>query len=174
MIPNLVVLNLQVAMGVTVYLVLYRVYLRRWFTSQPFEVVILPLLILHVFRYLGLLLLAPGQVDPALPAEALAVIAWGDFASGVTAMIAAVAVHHRWSAATLLVGIFSLVGLADFVIVGITATRVGIFDAEIGIMWFLAVFFAPALLLSQIYVAYRLIRRLGGESPSAAVGAPRR
>lgn len=155
---NLLILNLQVVMALGVYIVIYRIYLRSWFKAQSFGSAVLPLLLLHVFRYLGLMLLAPGQIDPALPREALLVIAWGDFASGACALVAAIAVHHRWPPATWLVGLFSLVGFADFFVVGVTAAKIGIFDADIGMMWFLAAFFAPALLLSQIYIAYRLVR----------------
>ncbi len=158
--PSLLVLNLQVLMALGVYVVIYRIYLRGWFLAQPFARAVLPLLLLQVFRYLGLMLLAPGQIDSAIPREALATIAWGDFSSGVCALLAAIALHHRWRAGTALVALFSIVGFADFVVVGITAARVGIFDAEIGMMWFLAAFFAPALLLSQIYIMYRLVAHM--------------
>jgi hypothetical protein len=159
---NLSILNLQVATALAGYVVIHRIYLRPWFANRPFESAVMPLLLLHVFRYLGLMLLAPGQIDPVLPRDGLAVIAWGDFASGISALLAAIAVHHRWPVAKLLVGLFCLVGFADFVVVGITAAEIGIFDADIGMMWFLATFFAPALLLSQIYIVYLLFRRRGG------------
>ena len=93
-------------------------------------------------------------------------MAWGDFASGVSALLAAIAVHHRWSIATALVALFSLVGIGDLVTVGYTAINAGVFFADIGTMWFVLVLYAPAMLLAQIYIAYRLVQHLLGK-PSA-------
>jgi len=170
---NLVILNLQYLMAIGAYVVIYRIYLHAWFSAQPFGAAVLPLLLLRAFCYLGLSLIVPGQIDPAVSADALEVMAWGDFASGVCALLAAIAVHHRWSAATALVALFTLVGIGDFMAVGYTATNAGVFWADLGTMWFILVLFAPALLLSQFYIAYRLAMHLSRRSnrrmPSATV-----
>lgn len=162
---NLVILNLQIVVALGVYVVIYRIYLQRWFAAQPFGRAVLPLLLLHVFRYLGLTLIVPGQMDAAVSMDALQIIAWGDFASGLAALLAAIAVHHRWSASTALVGLFSVVGIGDLILVGITATRAGIFFSDMGTMWFVCVLYAPVMLLTQIYIAYRLVRHLVGSAP---------
>lgn len=160
---NIVILNLQFVMALGAYVVIYRIYLQRWFRAQPFGTAVLPLLLLHVFRYMGLTLVVPGQIDPSIPMHALQVMAWGDFASGVFALLAAIAVHHRWSIATALVALFSLVGIGDLVTVGYTAINAGVFFADIGTMWFVLVLYAPAMLLAQIYIAYRLVLNSGGK-----------
>jgi hypothetical protein len=161
---NLVILNLQYVMALGAYIVIYQIYLHRWFTAQPFGQAVLPLLLLHAFRYLGLSLIVPGQIDAAVSINALQVMAWGDFASGVTALLAAIAVHHRWSASTALVGLFSLVGISDLIVVGYTAINAGVFFADIGTMWFILVLYAPVMLLAQLYIAYRLVLHLMGHS----------
>ncbi|NJM35003.1 MAG: hypothetical protein HC850_10195 [Rhodomicrobium sp.] len=51
---------------------------------------------------------------------------------------------------------FSVVGMGDLITIGPTAFNGGVFDADIGAMWFLLVIYAPALLLSHIYIVYRL------------------
>ena len=38
-----------------------------WFKAQPFGTAVLPLLLLHAFRYMGLTLIVPGQIDPSIP-----------------------------------------------------------------------------------------------------------
>ncbi len=40
--------------------------------------------------------------------------------------------------------------------------------ADMGTMWFLNVLYAPTLLLSQLYIAYRLILHLTGRSDRLA------
>ncbi len=158
---NVVVLNLQCLMATGAYVVIYRIYLQKWFKAQTFGTAVLPLLILHAFRYIGLSLIVPGQIDPSISRDALQIMAWGDFASGVFALLAAIAVHHRWSASTALVALFSLVGIGDLIAVGFTATRGGVFFADIGTMWFVLIIYAPVMLLSQLYIAYRLFVHIG-------------
>lgn len=161
---NLVILNLQTLVALGTYVVIFRIYLQPWFKAQPFDRAVLPLLILHTFRYLGLTLIIPGQIGPTVSQDALQIMAWGDFASGVTALLAAVAVHHRWSAATALVALFSLVGIGDLLTVGFTAVNAGVFFADIGTMWFVLVLYAPVMLLAQLYIAYRLILHVSGRT----------
>lgn len=157
------ILKLQYLVALGTYIVIFRVYLQPWFKAQPFGAAVLPLLLLHAFRYLGLTLMVPGQFDESIALSALQIMAWGDFASGVFALLAAVAVHHRWSSATALVALFSLIGIGDLFVVGHTAINAGVFFADIGTMWFLNVLYAPAMLLAQIYIAYRLVTHLRGK-----------
>lgn len=159
---NLLILNLQCLVALGTYVVIFRIYLQPWFQAQPFRTAVLPLLLLHAFRYLGLTLMVPGQIDDAIALEALQIMAWGDFASAVSALLAAVAVHHRWSVSTALVALFSLISIGDLILVGYTATNAGLFFADIGTMWFLLVLYAPAMLLAQVYIAYRLVNHLRG------------
>lgn len=168
---NLVILNLQIVIAIATYILIFRVYFRAWFAAKPFGQAVLPLLLLHAFRYLGLVLIVPGQIDPSVPRDALQIMAWGDFASGVTGLLAALAVHQRWPVATALVALFSVVGIGDLITVGYTANNAGVFFADIGAMWFLLVIYAPVMLLAQTYIAYRLVLHLAGKPqarPSAA------
>ena len=142
------------------YVVIYRIYLRSWFATQPFPQAVLPLLLINTFRYMGLAAMVPGQLEPTIPFRALQVIGWGDFAAGTSALLAAIAVHHRWTAATTLVGLFTIIGFADVIAVGYTASAAEIFESNMGTQWFVSVFYAPAFLLSQGYIAYRLVGHL--------------
>jgi hypothetical protein len=164
---NLVILSLQHLMAFGTFIVIYRIYLRQWLRSRPMHAAVLPLLLLHAFRYLGMTLIVPGQMDQALSPDRLSVMAWGDYASGAAALLAAIAVHHRWSVATAMVALFTLIGIGDFILVGYTATTIGLFFADIGTMWYVLVIFAPALLLSQLYIAYRLVTHLFGGNRAA-------
>src|SRR5215471_6570673 len=70
---------------------------------------------LHSFRFFGLAFLLPGVVGPNLPADFATFAAYGDFATGVLAMLALLTVRVRplfW----LFVVAFNLVGTADLVV----------------------------------------------------------
>jgi hypothetical protein len=152
------ILNIQAVMAMCIYILIYRVYLRDWFNTRDFGPAILPLLILHSFRYLGLCLIVTGQVAPEVPREALQIMAWGDFASGFAALMAAIAISKNAKVGPFLVLLFSVIGIGDMMVVFPTAINAGVFDANIGTMWFLLVIYAPTLLLSHIYISYRLIK----------------
>jgi len=162
---NMLYLNLQILVAFVVFILIFRLYLHPWFKAQPFGAAVMPMLLLHVFRYLGLTLLAPGQVEASVSPTALEVMAYGDLAAGISALLAALAIYTRSSLSVPLVALFTLVGFGDFVSVGYTAAQAGIAQAEIGTMRFLMVTFAPALMLSQIYVAYRLVAHLFTKQP---------
>src|ERR1700737_3664933 len=64
---------------------------------------------LHSFRFFGLVFILPGVVSPNLPADFAVLAAYGDFATGVLAMLALLTVRIRplfwaWVAAFNLVG----------------------------------------------------------------------
>src|SRR5262245_63869836 len=69
---------------------------------------------LHSFRFFGLVFLVPGVVGSNLPADFTTFAAYGDFATGVLAMLALLTVRIRplfW----LFVVAFNLVGTADII-----------------------------------------------------------
>ena len=70
---------------------------------------------LHSFRFFGLVFILPGVVGPNLPAGFAAFAAYGDFATGVLAMLALLTVRIRplfW----LFVVAFNLVGTVDLIV----------------------------------------------------------
>src|ERR1700746_3316313 len=69
---------------------------------------------LHSFRFFGLVFLLPGVVGPDLPASFATFAAYGDFATGVLAMLALVTVRIR-SLFWLFVAAFNVVGIGDLV-----------------------------------------------------------
>src|SRR6201998_456939 len=70
---------------------------------------------LHSFRFFGLVFLLPGVVGPNLPASFATFAAYGDFATGVLAMLALLTVRMR-SIFWLFVGAFNVVGALDILI----------------------------------------------------------
>ena len=153
---NLIIINIQVLSAICIYLLIYKVYLRDWFNSRDFGAAVLPLLILHSFRYLGLGLIVDGQIAQEVPREALQIMAYGDFASAVAALLAAIAIAAKSQKGPHMVFLFSVIGIADLMVVGPTAYNAGIFNADIGTMWLILVTLAPALVLSHIYILLRL------------------
>ena len=69
---------------------------------------------LHSFRFFGLVFILPGVVSPNLPADFAAFAAYGDFATGVLAMLALLTVRISPVFWLFVVG-FNLVGMVDLI-----------------------------------------------------------
>ena len=167
---NFIILNVQAAMGLTAYFLIYWNYLSPRLRRQPFQQAVLPLMIVNIFRFLGLTFLVTGQLDASLPREPLELIAYGDFAASICALLSTLALTTRSRLATPLVALYSVVGIGDLIMVFPTAIGAGVFDVSMGAMWLTIGLFAPVILLSHVYIAYRLVLHLRGRRID--VGAP--
>jgi hypothetical protein len=77
--------------------------------------IVLPILLLHAFRHLGLMFRAPGAVYPGIPPEFAYPAAVGDLLAAVLAPIAITAVAGQSRLARPLVGLFNVEGTLDLV-----------------------------------------------------------
>src|SRR5258708_3119544 len=80
---------------------------------------------LHSFRFFGLVFIIPGVVGPNLPTGFAAFAAYGDFATGLLAMLALLTVRIR-SVFWPLVVAFNLVGAVDIIIDYYHGNQVGL------------------------------------------------
>jgi len=164
---NFVILNIQASMGLIAYFLIYWNFLRPRLQARAFERAVLPLIMVNIFRFLGLTFLVTGQLDPSLPRDALELIAYGDFAASIGALLAAIALTTGSRLATPLVALYSVVGIADLMMVFPTALGAGVFEVSMGAMWLTVGLFAPVIVISHVYIAYRLVLHLRGQTPGA-------
>jgi hypothetical protein len=114
---------------------------------------------LHSFRFFGLAFIVPGVVGPNLPARFATFAAYGDFATGVLAMLALLTVRTRplfW----LLVAAFNLVGAADILIDYYHGNQVGLpaLAGELGATYAIPIIYVPALMITHLAAFYLLLR----------------
>src|ERR1700739_1490967 len=82
---------------------------------------------LHSFRFFGLVFIVPGVVGPNLPADFATFAAYGDFATGLLAILALLTARVRqlfWA----FVAAFNLVGAADILVDYYHGVQVGLAD----------------------------------------------
>ena len=114
---------------------------------------------LHSFRFFGLVFLLPGVIGPNLPAGFAVFAAYGDFATGVLAMLALLTVRVRpvfW----LLVVAFNLVGAADIIIDYYHGNQVGLpaLAGELGATYAIPIIYVPLLMITHLVAFYLLVR----------------
>jgi hypothetical protein len=113
----------------------------------------------HSFRFFGLVFLLPGAVGPNLPAGFATFAAYGDFTTGVLAILALLAVRVRplfWS----FVVVFNLVGSADILVAYYHAIRVGLsaLAGQLGAAYVIAILYVPMLMITHFAAFYWLVR----------------
>jgi hypothetical protein len=114
---------------------------------------------LHSFRFFGLVFLIPGVVGPNLPAGFAVFSAYGDFATGVLALLALLTVRIRplfWP----FVVAFNLVGAVDLIVAYYHAIQVGLpaHPGELGAAYAIPIIYVPALMITHVIAFYLLLR----------------
>ena len=115
---------------------------------------------LHSFRFFGLVFIIPGVVGPNLPTGFAVFAAYGDFATGLLAMLALLTVRIR-SVFWPFVIAFNLVGTADIIIDYYHGNQVGLatLAGELGATYAIPILYVPLLMITHVVAFYLLARR---------------
>jgi hypothetical protein len=128
---------------------------------------------LHSFRFFGLVFLVPGIDGPNLPAGFAVFAAYGDFATGVLAMLALLTVRIRplfWS----FVVAFNLVGAADVIIDYYHGNQLGLpaLAGALGAAYAIPILYVPLLMITHVAAFCLLVRRVGQRQSEAMPQPP--
>ncbi|HEV3279532.1 MAG TPA: hypothetical protein VG860_22275 [Terriglobia bacterium] len=118
---------------------------------------------IHSFRFFGLVFILPGVVGPGLPSGFAPFAAWGDFATGVLALLALLTARRRplfW----LFVVAFNVVGATDIVVDYYHAIRLGLpfVAGQLGATYVIPILYVPMLMITHAIAFYWLARPLSG------------
>src|SRR6266567_4182205 len=116
------VLTVNLVFSTLVFWIAAKLYVfPRLHELEP-RTVLLPILLLHSTRHLGLMFLAPGATYPGLPDQFAYPAAFGDLLAAVLALIAIPAVARRAPIAKALVWLFNIEGSLDLALAIVLAT----------------------------------------------------
>jgi hypothetical protein len=151
------ILTVNLLFSTLVFWVAARLYLLPRLAELDPRTVLLPILLLHALRHLGLMFLAPGAALPGIPPQFAYPAALGDLLAAVLALVAIPAVAARARYAKLLVWIFNIEGTLDLILAISLAT---IFNAApfMGPAYWIPAFWVPALLVTH-YITFVVLRR---------------
>ena len=127
---------------------------------------------LHSFRFFGLVFILPGVVGPGLPPGFAPFAAYGDFATGLLAILALLTVRTRplfW----LFVIAFNLVGAVDIIVDYYHGVTLGLADVagEMRSAYFIPIIYVPILMITHVAALYLLVRPKSVLSEEAGEGA---
>jgi len=113
----------------------------------------------HSFRFFGLVFILPGVVGSSLPTGFATSAAYGDFATGILALLALLTVRVRplfW----FLVTAFNLVGIGDLILAYYHAVQGGLPEhaGQLGLAYPVPILYVPILMITHIVALYWLVR----------------
>jgi len=149
------ILTVNLLFSTVVFAIAAKLYLLPLLSRLEPRSVVIPILLLHAMRHLGLMFLASGAVFPGLPERFAKPAAYGDLLTAILALVALCAVIRRSSHARPLVGLFNVVGTVDLISAIVLAT---IYRAApyMGPAYWIPAFWVPALLVTH-YVVFVLL-----------------
>ena len=151
------ILTINLLFSTFVFWVAARIYVLPRLSQLAPQTVLVPILLLHSLRHLGLMFLAPGATYVGTPAQFAYPAAFGDLITAVLALVAIPAVLASARRARLLVWIFNVVGTVDLIDAIALATIYGA-SPYMGAAYWIPAFWVPALLVTHYIVFVLLLK----------------
>jgi hypothetical protein len=149
------ILTVNLIFSTLVFWVAAKIYLMpRLHVLKP-QTVLLPILLLHSFRHLGLMFLAPGATYAGIPPQFAYPAAFGDLLAAILALVSIPLVAKNLSSGRILVWIFNVAGSLDLLAATALATVYGA-SAYMGPSYWIPAFWVPALLVTH-YVTFIIL-----------------
>ena len=152
------VFRIHLVFGYVAWLLCFGAYILPWLRSMERFEAHRAIATLHSFRFFGLVFIVPGVVGN-LPSGFATGAAYGDFATGVLAMLALATVRIRPLFWTFVVA-FNVVGFADIlndyyhaVMSNLAATA-----GDLGAMYAIPILYVPILVITHVVALYWLFR----------------
>lgn len=146
------ILSFNLAFSTVVFWIAARLYLLPKLPQLELRAVLLPILLLHAGRHLGLMFLAPGATLAGMPPQFAYPAALGDLLAAVLAVAAIPAVAAGSRLARPLAWVFNVEGTLDLIMAITLATTFGA-PAFMGAAYWIPAFWVPALLVTH-YIAF--------------------
>ena len=159
----------HLVLGYVAWLLCFGAYILPWLRSMDRVQAQRAIATFHSFRFFGLVFILPGVAGPNLPASFATAAAYGDFATGLLAMMALLTVRIRPLFWTFVVA-FNLVGITDLVVDYYDAIQAGLpaRAGELGATYAIPIIYVPPLMITHLAAFYFLVRPQPRTAPALA------
>src|SRR6516162_5644002 len=156
--PEIIFL-LQLVLGYVAWLLCFGAYIMPRLKAMDRVAAQRAIATLNSFRFFGLVFILPGVVGTHLPADFATYAAYGDFATGVLAMLALLTVRIRplfW----LFVVAFNVVGAVDIIVDYYHGIQLDLpaLAGQLGAGYVIPVIYVPVLMITHAVAFYLLLR----------------
>ena len=153
------VFGLSVLMSFVAFGLVTKLYIWPRLRVMHREDALMPLVVPHPFRFVGLSFLVPGVVSPSLASAFAMPAAYGDLGAAILAVIATWALSARASWAIPSVWVFNVWGAVDLLYAiyqGQIGVRIG--PGSLGAAFFIPTVVVPPLLVTHGLIFWLLLR----------------
>jgi|SRR5215467_2280244 len=153
------ILTVNLVFSTFVFWLAARIYVFPKLAELSPRALLVPILLLHAFRHLGLMFLSPGATYAGIPSQFAYPAAFGDLLASVLALIALVALLRNASGARLLAWVFNIEGTLDLFN---AITLASIYQAHLymSAAYWIPAFWVPALLVTH-YITFVFLWKYG-------------
>ena len=151
------VLTVNLVANTVIFYVAARLYLLPLVPRIRPQQILVPILLLHSMRHLGLMFLTRGATFPGMPPQFAYPAAFGDLITAILAFAAIPLVLHGSSGAKPAVWIFNIFGTLDL-LAAVTFATIYNATVSMGPAYWIPAFWVPLLLVTH-YVTFVLLRR---------------
>ena len=153
------ILTVNLLFSTLVFWVAARIYVFPRLAALEPKAVLLPILLLHSTRHLGMMFLAPGATYAGIPAQFAYPAAFGDLLAALLALAAIVALTSNARLARALLWVFNVEGSVDLLVAIVLAT---VWEASpyMGAAYWIPALWVPALLVTHYIVFVILFRHV--------------
>ena len=153
------IFRIHLVLGYVPWLLFLSAYGWPWLKSMDRVEAQRAIATLHSFRFFGLAFILPGFVGPDLPADFATFAAYGDFATGLLAMLALLTIRLRplfW----LFVVAFNVAGAVDILVDYYHGNALGLPDlaGQLGAGYAIPIIYVPLLMITHAVAFYFLLR----------------
>ena len=145
--------GLSILMSFIAFGIVTKLYIWPRIRVMRREDALIPLVVPHTFRFVGLSFLIPGVVSPSLPSAFAVPVAYGDLVAAILAIVATLTLSARVSWAIPIVWVFNVWGAVDL----LHAIYQGQIGEHIGPESLGAAFYIPTLVVPPLLVTHALI-----------------
>ena len=171
-----IIFNIHLVLGYVPWLLCFSAYFwPRLKAMDPVEAQ-RAIAILHSFRFFGLVFIIPGVVGPDLPSDFAQFAAYGDFATGLLAILALLTIRVRsffWP----LVAAYNVVGAADILIDYYHGALYNLpaLSGQLASTYLIPIIYVPLLMITHVAALYLLVRHQPkkAEAPIGDAAVPR-
>jgi len=153
------ILPLNLVANTAIFYVAARLYLLPLIPRVRPGVILVPILLLHSTRHLGMMFLSRGATYPGLPSQFAYPAAFGDLITAILAFAAIPLVLRGSRLARPGVWVFNIFGTLDL-LAAITSATIYNAPVAMGPTYWIPAFWVPLLLVTH-YVTFVLLRRGG-------------
>ena len=151
------VLTINLLLSTLIFWIAAKIYLLPKLDLINTRNLLIPILLLHSFRHLGLMFLSPGATYSGIPLQFAYPAAFGDLLAALLALAAIPSVIKSSKNSLILVRIFNYEGSIDLIAAIILATVYGASD-YMGAAYWIPAFWVPALLVTH-YLTFLILRQ---------------